>query len=148
MSLADDAGSGIGLVILGLVLLPVTIVLAILLFEWLFVLLLLPLAALAGAVFGRPVVVVARQGRGDAMHYRARAQRHRYARVVRGWRASGLAIDKARAEIAATGAPESLGESMPLARPPRSRTSAASAAGQQWLPAGADSGDTPRKREA
>jgi hypothetical protein len=105
-------------VVLAIVLLPVTVLLAVYLVEWLLVLLLLPLATLVGAFVGRPWLVVARQGTGMPARYLTRGQRRRYARGVRGWRASKRMIAQARREIAETGTPVSLGEPGPL-RPPR-----------------------------
>jgi len=106
-------------VIVGIVLLPVIILLAVFFFEWLLVLLLLPIATLASAFVGRPWLVVARQGSGFPVTHVSRAQRHRYARGVRGWRESTRTIVQARREIAETGAPLSLGEPGPLRLPRR-----------------------------
>jgi hypothetical protein len=106
------------LVIVGIVLLPVTILLAVFFFEWLLVLLLLPLATFASAFIGRPWLVVARQRRGVLSRDPIRGRRQRYARGVRGWRESARTISEVRREIAETGSPVSLGEPWPL-RPPR-----------------------------
>lgn len=105
-------------VIVGIVLLPVIILLAVLFFEWLLVLLLLPIATVASAFAGRPWLVVARQGSGFPAQHLSRAQRHRYARGVRGWHESTHTIAQVRREIAETGTPLSLGEPGAL-RPPR-----------------------------
>jgi hypothetical protein len=88
------------LVIVGIVLLPVTILLAVFFFEWLLVLLLLPLLTFASAFVGRPWLVVARQRRGLLSQGPTRAQRQRYARGVRGWRESARTIARVRNEIA------------------------------------------------
>ncbi|HEU0241402.1 MAG TPA: hypothetical protein VFR11_19400 [Micromonosporaceae bacterium] len=112
----DDTGSdGAGLVfvavIVAVVLLPVIVVLAAFVFEWLLVLLVLPLAMALRAWAGRPWHVVARQ-RGVATQRHAGRlidAPHRFARDVRGWRASTRLIEAVRTEIRETGAPQSLG---------------------------------------
>lgn len=120
LDLAD--GDGVfALVVLAIVMLPVTILLAVYLVEWLLVLLLLPLVALVTAYAGRPWLVVARQGTGFPGHFRTRGQRRRYARGIRGWRESNRLIAEVRREVAETGAPRSLGEPGPL-RPSRPRS--------------------------
>ena len=106
-------------VIMGIVLLPVIIVLSVFIFEWLLVLLLLPLATLGSALAGWPWQVVARQGSSARTRHWTREQRQRYARGVRGWRASSQTIAQVQREIAETGAPQSLGEPTPLRRPGR-----------------------------
>ena len=122
-------------VILGIVLLPVIIVLSVFIFEWLFVLLLLPLATLGSALAGRPWQVVARQGSSAGTQHRTREQRQRYARGVRGWRTSSRTIAQVRRDIAETGAPRSLGEPTPLRRPRPVTVPATQALGQQQPPA-------------
>lgn len=113
----------VAIVILAILLLPVTILLAVFVVEWLLVLLLLPLATLVSAYVGRPWVVVARQGTGFPAQFLVRRQRRRYARGVNGWRGSRHLIAEVRREIAEHGAPQSLGEPGPLrpARPIRYR---------------------------
>jgi hypothetical protein len=119
LDFADGGDSGIvTLVIVGIVLLPITILLAVFLFEWILVLLLLPLAAFASTFVGRPWLIVARQGSGFPQQYLTRSQRRRYARHVRGWRESRRTIRQVRLDIAEAGAPRSLGEPGPL-RPAR-----------------------------
>ena len=117
-------------VIVGIVLLPVIILLAVFFFEWLLVLLLLPIATVASAFAGRPWLVVARQGSGFPVTYLSRAQRHRYARGVRGWRESTRTIVQVRREIAETGTPLSLGEPRPLRTPRQVRDRRALSSGQ------------------
>jgi hypothetical protein len=122
LNFADGGDSSVvSLVILGIILLPITILLAVLLFEWLLVLLLLPLAAFASTFVGRPWLIVARQGSGFPQQYFTRSQRRRYARNVRGWRESRRTIRQVRQEIAETGAPRSLGGPGPLRLPRRIR---------------------------
>jgi hypothetical protein len=100
----------LALVLVAIVLLPLTILLAVFLFEWLLVLLVLPLATFASAFVGRPWLVVARAGSGFPDRYVARAERRRYALLVPGWRESARTIAEARREIFETGAPLSMGE--------------------------------------
>jgi hypothetical protein len=121
LDIADGIDNGVVIaVVVGIVLLPITILLAVLLFEWLLVLLLLPAATFASAFVGRPWVVVARQGSGFPAQYIVRSQRLRFAHPVRGWHDSARAIAEARREIAETGTPRSLGEPSVL-RAPRPR---------------------------
>jgi hypothetical protein len=107
---SDVDSAPVVLVIAAIVLLPVIIVLSVFLVEWLFVLLLLPLATAASAFAGRPWQVVARQRSGLGVHHVPRADRLRFARGVRGWHASGRMISQVGREIAESGAPQSLGE--------------------------------------
>jgi hypothetical protein len=107
---APDSDGAVALVLVAIVLLPLTILLAVFLFEWLLVLMVLPLATFASAFVGRPWLVVARQGSGFPERYVARVERRRYALLVPGWRASAQAIAGARREIVETGAPLSMGE--------------------------------------
>lgn len=78
------------------VILPVILVAAVFVAEWLLLLLLLPIVTLLRVGFGMPWTVV------------ARTTGARYAEQVAGWRTSRELIDTARAEIAAHGEPRSL----------------------------------------
>jgi hypothetical protein len=73
LNFADGDSSVVSLVILGIILLPITILVAVLLFEWLLVLLLVPLAAFASTFVGRPWLTVARQGSGFPQQYLTRS---------------------------------------------------------------------------
>src|SRR5262245_32598880 len=107
---SDGAGLVFIAVIVAVVLLPIIVVLAVFLVEWLLVLLVLPVATALRAWAGRPWQVVARQRGGAASSAGPVVDTpRRFARDVRGWRASARLIETVRAEIRATGTPRSLG---------------------------------------
>lgn len=78
------------------VILPVILVAAVFVAEWLLLFLLLPIVTLLRVGFGMPWTVV------------ARTSGVRYAEQVAGWRMSRELIEATRAEIAAHGEPRSL----------------------------------------
>jgi hypothetical protein len=95
-----------------IVLLPVIVLMVMFTVEWLVLAVALPIVVAVRAAGGRPWIVTARPL--DPVGVPGHGGHLRYAYAVRGWSASGRAIDTARRDISRTGSPESLGTGAPL----------------------------------